>query len=250
MKRKLLLFLVLSGFTSISQGSLPELFCQLQNYTYAFTPRIIWAAQHCSSIDVLTELKHGGDPNQRNWCDETALHWAAFYSQSVIAKHLLEYNAAPNQCDLSGKTPLHWAFLPESAKPIAHNKLVLKLLRSKADPNAQDSKGNTPLHYGVIWPVTLGALSKENAYRAPESSAISLLLSYGADPNIQDENGNTPLHIILDKADTINLATPIAKLLLRRGANPIISNNDGETPWDIASKRGSEGLVRRLFTIK
>ena len=249
MKRKLLLFLILSGFALASQGSLRNFFCQLQDYTHAFTPRVIWAAQHCSSIDVLTELKHGGDPNQKNWCDETALHWAAFYSQSVIAKHLLEYNAAPNKCDLSGKTPLHWAFLPESPKPIAHNKLVLKLLRSKSDPNTQDAKGKTPLHYAVIWPVTLGALSKVNAYLVPEKSAISLLLSYGADPNIQDEDGNTPLHLILSESDTINLAAPLAKLLLRKGANPIASNNEGETPWDIAFRRGPKGFAHRLFTL-
>jgi ankyrin repeat protein len=221
--------------------------CFLQTYTDVFTPSVVWAAKHCSSIDVLTALKQGDDPRQENGCGETALHWAAFYSQSVSTNYLLTYKADPNHRDLSGKTPLHWAFLPESPKPLFHNKVVFKLLKNKAAPNAQDRSGKTPLHYAVIWPVTTGPISKENAYSNLRKSALFYLLSYGANPNIQDENGDTPLHILLREADTLTLTLPILELLLQKGANPSILNCSNERPWDIALNRSSNEQVLELF---
>lgn len=247
MKKVLPIIVLLASSATVSAGTWDKVFCKIQNAAYWSTPSIVWAAQHCSSVDVFTELKQGNNPNDANWCQETALHWAAHYSQSVIANYLLEHNADPSRTDVHGKTPLHWAFSPDAPKPLAHNKVVAKLLKAKTDPNIQDELGRTPLHYAVIWPVTLGYLAKETAYETPQASAIALLFKYGASPNIRDNEGNTPLHLLLQEADTLSIALPFVQFLLSKGANTELVNNNDETAWDIALKRSDHEQASALL---
>lgn len=84
-------------------------------------------------------LKHGADPNAKDFRGRTPLFDAAFDGNVALVKMLLDNGARAAVSDVDGHTPLHHARDAQIAR---------LLLAHGADVNARDKWENrTPLHY-------------------------------------------------------------------------------------------------------
>jgi ankyrin repeat protein len=190
--------------------------------------------------------------------DSTALVEAAMYGQRDALELLLDRGADIHAYDWANRTSALMA-----AAGAASADCVRLLVARGADLEAQDSLGQTAL-------VRMAGLG--------QNLTVALLLDLGADIHAGARSGHTALrmaahyrqsHTVLlllgrdDAEDDVNRKDPLGytplmwaanggaaamtEALLRAGADTQLRNNDGEKAFDIAKRKGFDGIAQTLW---
>ncbi|XP_030296761.1 ankyrin repeat domain-containing protein 1 [Sparus aurata] len=149
-------------------------------------------------------LSDGGNPDEADHFQRTALHKASFKGHVEVMKRLLEAGAAIDKKDKLEATAVHWACRGGSLPALQ------LLLDQGAKITFRDKLHSTPLHVAV---------------RTGHCECAEHLIHCGADVNAKDRDGDTPMH----DAVRINRFKMI-KLLMMYGASLNTKNCDGKTP--------------------
>jgi ankyrin repeat protein len=171
-------------------------------------------------------IKHGVPIDQKSFCKEKLFILALSNKKYKLASFLLEQKINPNYIDRYRKKSL---FI--DAVYSNNYQIVEQLIAMGADVN---KTGEEDLFSGL-----LTAIGKQNV------KIVNLLLNSGAEKYI-------------DKADTLNLITPLleavirgnylmSEILLLYGANPNYENSKGKTPLLDAIEQKNVSLVALLL---
>lgn len=153
-------------------------------------------------------LKHGADPNIKNWNGCTPLYYAlGKYRNLDIARLLVKHGASILVDDEDRVSWLH------IAAGLGKLRFVCRLVACGIDVNVVDRRNLTPLHHAWIH---------------GQKRVVEWLLAHGADVNAADENGETLLHFAVHNKDRKGV-----EFLLRNGGDPRIPDNHGMTPTSL-----------------
>lgn len=155
----------------LNAGSDPN---QTQRDTLETAVTITATMGHSEVIRLL--LDNGGNPNQMNIENTSALIISIQNNHEEVVSILLEKNADPNQLCLGDNVT---ALL--IAAQYGNQSIIRRLLEKRANPAIKrESDGVTPLYI---------------ASQEGHDESVELLLQYRADPNEAIKNGLRPIHI-------------------------------------------------------
>lgn len=121
-------------------------------------------------------LKHGANPNLKDFQGKTVLHYSASNENAEIFEFIVkELGVEPNLRTFDGKTPMYF---------VDNYKIIPRLIELGIDINAQDDKKQTALHF-----LTDGC----------HNYCIEMLLSLGANHEVRDINGKRPVDLVADQ---------------------------------------------------
>ncbi|KAF5444255.1 hypothetical protein F2P56_036743 [Juglans regia] len=160
-------------------------------------------------------VKHGGDVNETDNMQQTALHWAAVRGAIGVADVLLQNGARVEAVDVNGYRAVHVA--AQYGQTAFLNHIVAKY---QADFDAPDNEGRSPLHWA--------------AYKG-FTDTVRLLLFRDACQGRQDKEGCTPLHWAAIRGNV-----EACTVLVHAGTKQelMVKDNAGFTPVQLASDKG------------
>ena len=188
-------------------------------------------------------LSSGGNPNQTDENNQTALMWAAELGHADIVNVLLDDEADPNKTDKDGRTALMLAAESE------HADIAKVLLDYGAHANATSKGGETALDKAgkaeVVKALLNGGANPSDyslycAVTAGHAEVVRMLLGGGANPNAAYSAGNEYSVVVFEKAVSAGHAD-IVKIFLDGGANP--SNRNLKS----ATATGRADIVKMLL---
>jgi ankyrin repeat protein len=211
-------------------------------------------------------LNAGGDIDQVDVDDTTALVVSLMNQHYSFAKFLLDRGANPNLADVKGRAALYAAIdarnedysaMParKGDDPLPSLEIVKALLAHGADPNAKLIR-NLPGRSGMDAGDTAlgeGTTPLMRAARAGDAPVIRILLEKGADPKLTTRDGSTAFLFAAgvgyrDKntRGTESEALEAVRVLLEQHPDINQANNQGETALHGAALRGADTIVQFL----
>jgi len=211
-------------------------------------------------------LNAGGDIDQVDVDETTALVVSLMNQHYSFAKFLLDRGANPNLADVKGRAALYAAIdarnedysaMParKGDDPLPSLEIVKALLAHGADPNAKLIR-NLPGRSGMDSGDTAlgeGTTPLMRAARAGDAAVMRILLEKGADTKLTTRDGSTAFLFAAgvgyrDKntRGTESEALEAVQVLLEQHPDINQANNQGETALHGAALRGADTIVQFL----
>ena len=146
---------------------------------------------------VLERLNNGGDLNQRDITDNTALHYAVWCLDRNVVSEILNHDIDINQTNYWGDTPFMMSVYKD------REDIARMLISAGSDINCSDVYGRTPLM---------------KAAKEGRLEFVRLLISIGADLDRKSNSGRSELFYTMLASDFCDKET-IAVNLIRAGSN-------------------------------
>lgn len=96
-------------------------------------------------------IAHGANAARSDDYQRTALYWACGKGKAEMVAFLVKHGADPNAREWEGKTPLHSAIYWSQSHPDEALATVVELIIAGADVNTPDNKGVTPLVFAQTY---------------------------------------------------------------------------------------------------
>src|SRR5579862_3845288 len=207
----------------------------------------MFAVLYGDAATVSKLIEKGGQVNQRNDAQATALMWAATNFEK--ARLLLEHGAEANPAGTTDSVPLR------QAAAAADYEVMKLLIDHGANIRAAGAEAlEGPLEADCqkcIELVEKNVNAKEYStallalsIHSERVKAIRFLLDHGANVNVEDVDGRTPI-LFAANSDYQTLET--VKLLIDHGADVNAKNHFGQSPLYLAKLHGNTPIVSLLL---